>query len=77
MGRESKVRKERICRACKQSIHAGASGLVEHAGTCGRMAAIGMVTPGLITGQAAIDTLNNARAKIDARKHKRLKPRWS
>lgn len=63
MGRESRIRKSRMCKACKQSIHAGASGLTDHAGTCGRMAAIGMVTPGLITGQAAYDELAKHRPK--------------
>lgn len=47
--------------------------IVEHGRTCARMTAIGLVTPGLVSGQHAVDVLNAAKEHA---KH-RQKPRWS
>lgn len=67
MGREAAARKARICRDCKQSIHAGSAGIKEHAGLCGRLAKLGLVVPGLLTGEAAYDAL---RQHTDRRKRR-------
>ena len=73
MGRAANVGKARTCRACKSSVHGPAEALREHSRTCARMMALGLVAPGLVVGQDAVDALN--RAGDIARR--RGKPRWS
>lgn len=76
MGREANSRKERICKACHQSIYGSAGDIREHVSTCARLKALNLVAPGLITGQQAVDAIRKARDQMVTQKHKRLPPRW-
>ena len=72
MGKAANVGKARTCRACKQTLYGPAKALAEHARTCARMQAMGLVSPGLVSGQDAVEALH--RAGDIARK--RGRPRW-
>lgn len=73
MGREANSRKERICKACHQSIYGSAGDIQRHGETCARLAKLDLVMPGLVVGQQAVDVLNRAVAQ----KGRNSKPRWS
>lgn len=45
---QSKLVKDRTCRACNQVLQMTASQLKEHATMCARLNAIGMVTPSIV-----------------------------
>lgn len=79
MGREANSRKERICKACHQSIYGSAGDIREHVSTCARLRAINLVVPGIVSGQQAVDEIRQARDRMVAQKHKRpqVRARWS
>lgn len=46
MGRESKMRKDRVCKSCEKIFVSDAKGIREHAQTCVRLEKLGLVLVG-------------------------------